>query len=406
MTGAENHQPHGNHSSAANDGAGYDSTPHPEGEYYERMHWAMQAFSEYMPLRETSTADMDSIKAAVKAGAKSPQSFPGSPAKEVTDALRGVLASQTRAFDFGGLLTLMATEGRIGYRTSSAAVNNDGKMMPPSLAAAGTAVAAATAPVLAKGGPVNWTAADYASIHSAFLTQAYSKDFYNDPAERIIGETTVEKMGKVFADSKAAGIPFQVFLSQTVFQPTSGSDWLGGSSSTARTAAKKMAAYAASACNSWWKSNCLTTKSGIPWNTDAWDGFHNERLKVIAAMSKGNNPIVNSGDAHGYWISGIKEQGFNGTKMVAAEFAGGSVTSQGWGDYFPTSGGPVFGYTLGPANNPWLEMLEDGFVAANARYGEVASFHKHGSLVFHVTKDAYVGNVMTVDTINGRVVTV
>lgn len=252
-----------------------------------------------------------------------------------------------------------------------------------------------------EGGPVNWTDADYASIHEAFLSQANSAEFYNNPAERIMGETTVDKLGQVFANSKAAGIPFQVFLSQTVFQPTSGSDWLGGTSSTARPAAQIMAPYASSACNTWWRANCLGTKAGIPWNTDSWDGFHNERLKVLAAMSKGNNPIVNSGDAHGYWIAGIKEQALTGDKMVAAEFAGGSVTSQGWGDYFPTAGGPTFGYTLGPTNNPWLTMLEDGFVAANARYGEVASFHKHGSLVFHVTKESYIGNVMTVDTING-----
>jgi len=118
-------------------------------------------------------------------------------------------------------------------------------------------------------------------------------------------------------------------------------------------------------------------------------------------MAKGSNPIVNSGDAHGYWISSIKDKAFTGTSNVAVEFAGGSVTSQGWGDYFPTSGGPNFGYTLGASNNPWLEMLEDGFVAANARYGEVNSVHKHGSLVFHVTKDTYIGQVMSVDTING-----
>lgn len=150
MTGAENHQPYGNHSSSKIDGAGYDTTPYPEGEYYQRMHVAMQAFREYMPIREVSTAEMDAIKAEVKAGAKVPQNFPGSPAPEVTDELRAVLASQTRSFDFGGLVTLMTTEGRIGYRTSSAAVNNDGKQLPPSINSAGTAVNTATAPVLAK----------------------------------------------------------------------------------------------------------------------------------------------------------------------------------------------------------------------------------------------------------------
>ena len=173
-----------------------------------------------------------------------------------------------------------------------------------------------------------------------------------------------------------------MFISQTVFQPTSGSDWLGGSNTTMGARSEAMAGYAANACDSWWRANCLNTKAGIPWNVDSWDGFNYERLKVIEAMKKGNNAIVNSGDAHGFWLSSIKDKAWSGSD-VAVEFAGGSITSQGWGDYFPTAGGPVFGHTLTKNNLGFLELLEDGFVAANTRFGEVASTYKHGALGLH-----------------------
>jgi phosphodiesterase/alkaline phosphatase D-like protein len=171
LTGAENHQGHGKHSNPKNDGAGYDTTPYPEGDYYERMHFAMKAFFEYMPIRELDTSAMDAIKATVKSGPKVPQNYPGSPASEVTDDLRGWLAGQTRSFDFGGLVTVMTTEGRIGYRTSSSAPNNDGIRLPPTPTNATAPVTALITSVLAKGGPINWTQTDYTNIHTEFITK-------------------------------------------------------------------------------------------------------------------------------------------------------------------------------------------------------------------------------------------
>ena len=50
MTGAENHNPYGNA------GAGYDTTLYPEGDYYNRINNAMQAWYEYFPIREPSAS--------------------------------------------------------------------------------------------------------------------------------------------------------------------------------------------------------------------------------------------------------------------------------------------------------------------------------------------------------------
>jgi hypothetical protein len=86
------------------------------------------------------------------------------------------------------------------------------------------------------------------------------------------------------------------------------------------------------------------------------------------------------------------------------EFAGGSITSQGWGDYFPAlnavNGAPVMGYTLNTASNAFLNVLEDGFTIANADNGMVASRHLHGALVFKATNSSYIGQVFTIDTMN------
>ena len=139
-----------------------------------------------------------------------------------------------------------------------------------------------------------------------------------------------------------------------------------------------MAGCAATACDSRWRTNCLTTKPGIPRNVNSWDGFNNERLKVIEAIKRGNNATVM---AFGCPVSRIEPWS---RADVAVEFAGSLVKPQGWGDYFPTAGGPVFGHTLTKNNLGFLELLEDGFVAANTRFGEVASTYKHGALGFNM----------------------
>jgi len=449
MTGAQNHQPTGGQ------GAGLDKTAYPEGDFYVRMENALQAMYEYNPTREpggvvytgtaqvgSTAADLTAVTAAAATAYPNPitsatstgyivngiQAIPGAPVSNITALDRSRLAGLTRSFDFGTLMTYALTEGRVAYRTSSAAVNNNGSSVPlgPTACPSGTfngttadaqcspvaraAIIAGIATLNAAGTsitwtqPATWTQAQITALNTAFTGMAASSTYYNNPAEHVIGSSGVNFLSTKFTASKAANISFQAWASQTVFQITESIDILNA---TAVGGAGRLSSQAAGGgilggvfcANS--PNICSGALAGLPWNVDSYDGYYYERQAIMTALMTGNNPIVNSGDAHGFWLGTIKGNVTTGAPAVS-EFAGGGVSSPGWGDSFSAYaalGAPTPGYTLSTPTNQFLNMMEDGFVIANRPNGMVASRQKHGVLVFKVTPTTYTGQVFTVDTL-------
>lgn len=73
----------------------------------------------------------------------------------------------------------------------------------------------------------------------------------------------------------------------------------------------------------------------LPYNLDAWDGYHLNREAVFAAAKAYNkNLVVFSGDSHNSWCNELRD--INGDK-VGVEFATTSVTSPGIEDYLGIS---------------------------------------------------------------------
>ena len=427
MTGAENHQPFGS------DGAGFDQTLYIEGDWYLRMNAALQAMFEYMPLRgesapvcsTTGCVGSAAADAAALAAAGASISAPGSPATNVTSASRVRMAALRRSFTLNGLVTMTLLEDRVSARTSANAVNNNGMKLPlsafdcPSYGlttvgdpqcspVAQAALASGLASVGADGvsflSPVNWTVPMITALKTAYQSMTTSPIYYGNTSQHLVGTSAVSFLNSTFAASKAAGVPYQVFVSQTVFQTTAAPDLLSAVTS-GRLTSKSMAGAAGAICSpSGLAAACAGAKAGIPWNTDSWDGFDVERNAVLAAFGSAATPIINSGDAHGFWLGGVPAPATVGsTTNVAVEFAGGSVTSQGWGDFFAFLNGyaipaPAPGGRLNQGSNAFVNMLEDGFVIANNATGMVASRHLHGALVFRVTATSYIGQVFTIDT--------
>ena len=124
---------------------------------------------------------------------------------------------------------------------------------------------------------------------------------------------------------------------------------------------------------------------------------------MLSQLALGATPIINSGDSHSFWLGFVKNATFGSgpTAPAVVEFAGGSVTSQGYGDLLAPAG-PVPGGTLSAATNAVLQWVEDGHVIAGqaAGWGLTAVRHWHGALVFKVTASSYVGQVFTVDNVN------
>jgi alkaline phosphatase D len=86
----------------------------------------------------------------------------------------------------------------------------------------------------------------------------------------------------------------------------------------------------------------LFAYDGVPSNLDSWDGYPaaRERLYDAIRTSQGN-AIVLAGDSHAFWVNELYDDA--GAVRVAAEFGTSSVTSPSWGDELPQLDlGPLF----------------------------------------------------------------
>lgn len=77
------------------------------------------------------------------------------------------------------------------------------------------------------------------------------------------------------------------------------------------------------------------TRFPFPLNTDAWDGYPQARMRVLQSIrAAGGNTIVLTGDTHTAWANEIDD----GSGRVAVELGTTSITSPSDGDYFTPAG--------------------------------------------------------------------
>lgn len=69
----------------------------------------------------------------------------------------------------------------------------------------------------------------------------------------------------------------------------------------------------------------------LPYNLDAWDGYYYEREVLLATIrSLNQNFVVLSGDSHNGWANNLKDTSGN---QIGVEFAGASVSAPGMEEY-------------------------------------------------------------------------
>ncbi len=95
-------------------------------------------------------------------------------------------------------------------------------------------------------------------------------------------------------------------------------------------------------------------KGDLLWN-DAWDGFPAARLRLIDAWRRAQtrNPVVFTGDWHSTFVNDIHAN-FDkpGTPVVATEFVGTSLTTNGDGQVYGPYYGPMIKY------NPHIQFFD------------------------------------------------
>lgn len=129
------------------------------------------------------------------------------------------------------------------------------------------------------------------------------------------------------------------------------------------------------------------SRFGVPFNLDAWDGYPAARERLYAsAKAAGAHLIVLTGDVHSNWMCQLTSD--NGATRIGAEIVTTSVTSPGIGDLFQSAGLPK-------------SALEQPMVDANREvlwHDETA----RGFVIVTLTKQAVTADFFELSTVYSR----
>ena len=111
----------------------------------------------------------------------------------------------------------------------------------------------------------------------------------------------------------------------------------------------------------------------IPYNTDAWDGYPNERNKLFNILSKANSSIVLTGDTHNSWISNLYDK----DNFIGVEIATPSISSPNTIDTFGNITDKIeAGFINENKNVTWTNGKGKGYVNLKITNDEIlASFN-------------------------------
>lgn len=138
-------------------------------------------------------------------------------------------------------------------------------------------------------------------------------------------------------------------------------------------------------------------------NLDQWDGYLAERRELTQFLATEQLPdtFVITGDIHSHWVQDVPADPDDdpGGPVVATEFVGTSITSDGFDDTFESSGGP-------PGSGPTFEAVaRQAFYADNPQM-RFFEGNQHGYAIVEVTRDAVTNTFRVISDRTDRYATV
>jgi alkaline phosphatase D len=183
-----------------------------------------------------------------------------------------------------------------------------------------------------------------------------------DPARTLLGPTQESFVAAEIARSRTRGAPWQVFANQTLFARINAPDIARRLGPEAMAALERELPGAARYAD--------LTAFGVPLSLDGWDGYPVARDRLLAAIAATDaNALVLTGDSHGAWVNEVFSA--DGQTRLAAEYAATSVTSPGLGDALANA--PFdFDAMLVAANKEveWSNQRQRGFLLVTLRREE------------------------------------
>lgn len=280
--GAENHQ------------------PATEGPWLTREAAALQAYYEWMPIRE-------------------PQ------------AGHSYLAIN-RTFEFGDLASLIMVESRLIARSEQLSYDRPGDvpMIVYQTAADGTRSPVNDTKVI---GEVFAAAKAGKAVPAPYIIGpdvAALKKLLENPERQMMGVRQEEWLGLELAKSVKKGMGWQIMGNQVVMARTKGPDI---ARALGPDGVAKLLATAPEALRGRYQAFINLMSFDVPFDLDGWDGYPAARERVYKAIKDAAaNVVVVSGDSHAFWVNELKDA-FGA--RVAAEFGTSSITSPSLGDYAP-----------------------------------------------------------------------
>jgi alkaline phosphatase D len=324
-TGAENHQSS-------------------EGEWASRKQAALQAYYEWMPIRDPE---------------------PGRAFEAIN-----------RSFQYGDLLTLIMVETRLLARTQALDYAHDlpirmqrwnftNPAAPVALrdheadTAAMQRLPAIYESVNGEPRPVlDWRRAQSLVAQAQDLPAGFFlapdvpaiQALLNAPERQLMGDAQEQWLANELRRSAQARTPWQVLGNQIVMAPVDAPDL---------SATPPALADALERLRPGVKQLLSLTRFPFPLNTDAWDGYPQARARVLGAIrAAGGNTLVLAGDSHTAWANEISDD----AGRVAVEFGATSITSPSDADYFTAAG---IDFAAGVrARNPhvkWNDPIHRGY---------------------------------------------
>ena len=318
MDGAENHGPD-------------------EGSWRERRARALQAFYEWMPIREA----------------------PDRP-----------LEAAYRSFEFGKLATLAMIETRLSARARPLSYSadlpverawfdmSDSRRRPRRI---GRDEAARSADALSvrlayeldsdPGHPVDdyrrlkrWEDENTLPDGYGYLpdTELFEREILTQPGRDLLGSRQFDWLERTFAQSQADGVAWRVLGNQTLVSAVRAPDL-----------DEELSHEEKSALPEFIRALVPLSRYHLPLNLDAWDGYPNDRERLLSLTAGTGNAIVLAGDTHNAWAAPLGPEG----RMAAGfELATPSITSPGIAETLKISGERLA--RLFRECNPQFEYIE------------------------------------------------
>lgn len=151
------------------------------------------------------------------------------------------------------------------------------------------------------------------------------RDVLADPSRRVLSEQQESKLLRQVRQSASRDVPWQILASAVIMARMDAPDYSrqfpGDLIRDARDS------------NPWVDRWLQRSRYGLPISMDAWDGYPANRQRIYDAMREIDAGfVVISGDSHNFWLNELHDD--NDGAVVGVEFATASVSSMGGYEWF------------------------------------------------------------------------